>query len=381
MLRRFLLLVALLLSVLAVPVTGAVAGSGGYEQVVDITFPFAEGVNPHYGDHYDDGRSGGRVHKATDMMVGYGTPVYAAQGGLITYITEDPSSHGWHIEITGIDGREYQYIHLGRDDRPRDEAYAKGMTRGAAVQRGQLVGYAGCSGNASCGGGEHLHFEIHDPDVTDPYGTDQINPVYSLEDAESRRDYPVRGPFADVSASATHANTIERIADAGITKGCNPPDNTRFCPKDGVTRDQMASFLARALKLQPTEHAFQDVPSGNIHSGAIGAIAEAGITLGCNPPANDRFCPRDTVTREQMASFLTRARNLAPGDPAFADVSSDDRHARSIGAIAKLRITSAATRRTTTGSARRTPSPGSRWRASSLAPSSTEPTGTLARLA
>lgn len=340
MLRRLLLLVVLLLSVLAVPVSGAIAGSGGYQQVVDITFPFAEGVNPHYGDHYDDGRSGGRVHKATDMMVAYGTPVYAAQAGEITYITDSPWSHGWHIEITGTDGREYHYIHLGRNDRPRSEAYAKGMKRGATVRRGQLIGYAGCSGNASCGGGEHLHFEIHDPNVTDPYGSHRINPVHSLRDAESRRDYPVKGPFADVPANATHAWNIERIADDGITKGCNPPGNTRFCPDQGVTRQQMASFLVRALRLEPMDASFRDVPSDSPHARTIGALAEAGITKGCNPPENDRFCPTDVVTREQMASFITRADDdLVSRSESFADVGANNVHRRSIGALAHAGIT------------------------------------------
>lgn len=35
-------------------------------------------------------------------------------------------------------------------------------------------------------------------------------------------------------------------------------------------------------------------------------LADAGITLGCNPPANDNFCPRDPVTRGQMAAFMHR---------------------------------------------------------------------------
>jgi hypothetical protein len=39
----------------------------------------------------------------------------------------------------------------------------------------------------------------------------------------------------------------------------------------------------------------------------INAIALAGITLGCNPPTNDRYCPDANVTREQMASFIVRA--------------------------------------------------------------------------
>ena len=36
------------------------------------------------------------------------------------------------------------------------------------------------------------------------------------------------------------------------------------------------------------------------------ALAAAGVTRGCNPPVNDRFCPADLVTRGQMAAFLYR---------------------------------------------------------------------------
>ncbi len=42
-------------------------------------------------------------------------------------------------------------------------------------------------------------------------------------------------------------DAIEKLATAGITRGCNPPENTRFCPTDRVTRQQMAAFLNRAL--------------------------------------------------------------------------------------------------------------------------------------
>ena len=42
---------------------------------------------------------------------------------------------------------------------------------------------------------------------------------------------------------------IDRLATAGVTKGCNPPVNDRYCPDDLVKRDQMASFLGRALGL------------------------------------------------------------------------------------------------------------------------------------
>ncbi len=34
---------------------------------------------------------------------------------------------------------------------------------------------------------------------------------------------------------------------AGVTKGCNPPDNDQFCPERPLIRAEMASFFVRAL--------------------------------------------------------------------------------------------------------------------------------------
>jgi hypothetical protein len=38
----------------------------------------------------------------------------------------------------------------------------------------------------------------------------------------------------------------------------------------------------------------------------ISWLADAGVTLGCNPPANANFCPEDNVTRGQMSAFMRR---------------------------------------------------------------------------
>ncbi len=102
------------------------------------------------------------------------------------------------------------------------------------------------------------------------------------------------------------AGDVARLAEAGITRGCNPPTNTRFCPDEPVTRGQMAAFLVRALDLTATGDTFDD-SRGHLFEGDIRRLAEAGITRGCNPPSNTRFCPDDNVTREQMAAFLRRA--------------------------------------------------------------------------
>ncbi|MGH2446449.1 MAG: PQQ-dependent sugar dehydrogenase [Candidatus Limnocylindria bacterium] len=106
--------------------------------------------------------------------------------------------------------------------------------------------------------------------------------------------------FTDIAGSG-HRGDINRLATAGITAGCTA---TRFCPSARVTREQMASFLARALELGGSApDAFGDDDDSQ-HEGAINRLAQAGVTAGCGP---NRFCPTASVTRGQMAAFLHRA--------------------------------------------------------------------------
>jgi len=121
------------------------------------------------------------------------------------------------------------------------------------------------------------------------------------------------GTFGDDNNSI-HEPAIEAIADVGITKGCNPPVNDLFCPSASVTREQMATFLVRALGLPAGSASFTDI-GGSVHAANIGALAAAGITKGCNPPDNTLFCPGAPVTRAQMATFLARALSLDPITP------------------------------------------------------------------
>jgi hypothetical protein len=117
--------------------------------------------------------------------------------------------------------------------------------------------------------------------------------------------------FDDDTASIFE-DDINRLAEAGITKGCNPPDNTSYCPNGKVTRGQMAAFLGRAYDLPSTTiHPFNDTAT-TIFKADIDRLAAAGITKGCNPPTNNMYCPSGLVTRGQMAAFLHRAADPVP---------------------------------------------------------------------
>jgi len=113
---------------------------------------------------------------------------------------------------------------------------------------------------------------------------------------------PTDEDFFDDDDGVTGEASINRLAGAGITGGCA---ERRYCPKDPVTRAQMAAFLVRALNLPPAvepDHFIDDDDS--THEAAIDSLFEAGITTGC---AADRYCPSASVTRGQMAAFLYRA--------------------------------------------------------------------------
>lgn len=117
------------------------------------------------------------------------------------------------------------------------------------------------------------------------------------------------GIFADVPLNHQFAAWIERLFVEGITGGCGTqPD--RFCPDQGVTRDQMAILLLRSkhgagYTPPAATGIFADVPVNHPFAAWIERLFAEGTTGGCgtNPL---RYCPGDGVTRGQMAVFLVR---------------------------------------------------------------------------
>ena len=170
-------------------------------------------------------------------------------------------------------------------------------------------------------------------------GTDENDAGTDDTDADSGDGVVQPAGFTDVDAASTHAANIDAIYAAGITEGCSS-DPLQYCPNDSLTRAEMATFLVRALDLEPAQPAgFSDVDAASTHAANIDALHAAGITVGCdsNPL---RYCPNDLVTRAEMATFLVRALDLEPAQPAgFSDVDAASTHAANIDAIYAAGIT------------------------------------------
>ncbi len=117
---------------------------------------------------------------------------------------------------------------------------------------------------------------------------------------------PSKDYFNDDQGS-TYENVINRLAESGIAKGCNPPTNTWFCPDRTMTRAEFAALLTRGLGLQsPAPDAFSD-DDGHWGEDPINLFAEAGITKGCG---SDRFCPDRPLPRAEAAAFFHRSLGL-----------------------------------------------------------------------
>jgi murein DD-endopeptidase MepM/ murein hydrolase activator NlpD len=101
-------------------------------------------------------------HEGCDVMSPMGTPLVAAEDGIVTKVGEN-SLGGLSLKITGTSGYWHYYAHLS--------GFAPGLVEGQPIKAGTLVGFVGNTGDAA-GGPTHLHYEIHQPDgkVLDSFG-------------------------------------------------------------------------------------------------------------------------------------------------------------------------------------------------------------------
>lgn len=131
----------------------------------DISFPILGGGK--FSNDFTAPRSNG-MHRATDVFAPKHTPLVSPVDGTIYYLVNPEPSWGWSLGIRGVDGYDYNFIHINNDTPGTDDshggpmnAYAPDMKVGNTVVKGQHIGWVGDSGNAETTP-PHLHFEIYD---------------------------------------------------------------------------------------------------------------------------------------------------------------------------------------------------------------------------
>ena len=116
----------------------------------------------------------------------------------------------------------------------------------------------------------------------------------------------VSSGFPDVPASASYAEAVKVLSEAGIIQG---DTSGNFNPDRTVTRAQTAAFLCRMLGIEESAKVkkstkFTDVPQSYWASGYIAAIAEKGVISGY---ADGTYKPNNPVTCQQLLKMLVCA--------------------------------------------------------------------------
>lgn len=175
-------------------IAGALVTRAAHAETVDILFPVLGGAS--YSNDWGAPRSGGRTHEGNDLFAAKHHPLVAVTDGTVHYVPYPEPEYGYAIFLRGDDGYNYRYLHMNNDNPGTDDgqgggvnAYAPYMEQGNRVVAGQLVGWAGDSGNAESTS-SHLHFEVRRSDGT------AINPYESLLQARVIHE-PVYPPQQD----------------------------------------------------------------------------------------------------------------------------------------------------------------------------------------
>ena len=109
-------------------------------------WPTSGRVTSYFGGRKSPGGIGSTNHKGIDIAVPRGTPIYAADGGTVTYAGW-MSGYGYLVEINHGNGYVTRYGHNS----------SLTVSVGQHVYKGQQVARAGSTGNST---GNHCHFEV-----------------------------------------------------------------------------------------------------------------------------------------------------------------------------------------------------------------------------
>ncbi len=132
----------------------------GGEAEDDLTIPILIGVEVNdLVDTWGDARSNGRTHEGIDIMAPRGSLIVSPTNAVVAKIGTYGLG-GKYVYTNNPGGERFYFAHL--------DGYADGLREGQRLNRGDLIGYVGNTGNAA-GGPTHLHFTIYKRGAHNPY--------------------------------------------------------------------------------------------------------------------------------------------------------------------------------------------------------------------
>lgn len=107
----------------------------------DLVWPVQGTITSKFGPRW------GSFHQGVDIGASAGTPILAADSGVVLFAGWD-GGYGYLVKLSHGNGMETWYAHMSKMT----------VSVGASVNKGQVIGYVGSTGSAT---GPHLHFEVH----------------------------------------------------------------------------------------------------------------------------------------------------------------------------------------------------------------------------
>lgn len=274
-----------------------------------FVLPFFNRVSSWFGPRNISVPGASKYHKGIDLAAPEGTPVFAAQKGVVT-VKQSRGGYGNVVYITHPDGSETRYGHLsGFTD----------IQAGMEIEAGTQIGFVGSTGNSS---GPHLHFELRDANGN------AVDPQFILGDSVPK------GGF------------YQNVGGYSVMPPLSDWENIRAKLKaeEEKTKNTL-SFSYRSTKKKPKE---TSIP-GQMFSGVLKSLFGSGSLLGelLNPekeasekPAVDMTLSKKDMlahgfTEEEINKIATlsedKQRRVAAGTLAVSGESVSSNDLREIG--------------------------------------------------
>ncbi len=115
-----------------------------YRQPFEGEYP----ITQKYGEVIEGVTKDNKPHTGIDYGCPIATPILASEAGTVMFASFDHTGYGLTVIIQHTGGKATLYAHLS--------LITPGLTVGGKVERSQVIGYSGTTGNST---GPHLHFE------------------------------------------------------------------------------------------------------------------------------------------------------------------------------------------------------------------------------